>query len=192
MRTTLLVATALAAALPNIASAQNTRQVSIPFHVIGIMSLQETDVFLDGDKVLLNPREPERSEPGKRGVVLIYADGTMTDATLGKLEVTGARYTTAVPGQDYRKREGTTIFKDASGDVLIAHTVGKGTAPSQTTRLAIDAASFMAGTGKFEGASGSYDAKATADLTTNKVTVDYTGTVNLVCGGKRQADACTK
>ena len=104
MRTTILVSRARDLTA-NIALAQNTphRQVSLPFHVSGIMSLQETDVFLDGDKVLLNPREPERSEPVKRGVVLIYADGTMTDATLGKVEVIGARYPTAVPGQDCRK-----------------------------------------------------------------------------------------
>jgi hypothetical protein len=58
MRTTLLVAL-LATALPNIAAAQNTqhRQLLLLFHATGVVLLSDADVFLDGDKVVINPTE---------------------------------------------------------------------------------------------------------------------------------------
>jgi hypothetical protein len=57
MRTTFLAATVLATALPNIAVTQNTqhRQLSLPFHATGVVLLSDADVFLDGDKVVINP-----------------------------------------------------------------------------------------------------------------------------------------
>jgi hypothetical protein len=193
MGTTFLVATVLATALPNIALAQNTphRQLSLPFHATGVVSLPESNVFLDGDKVVINPTGSELSDMIKSAMRFNYAFGQLSDAILGKFEVTGPHYTSAVPGHDYRKLEAHEAYRDASGDVLVARIVGKGVAPSPTSRAFTDSGTFMGGTGKFEAASGSFEGKATLDVNANTLTVEFTGTVNLQCGGKRQAEACT-
>jgi hypothetical protein len=126
MRTTLLVATVLATALPNIAVAQNTqhRQLSLPFHSTGVVLLSDADVFLDGDKVVINPTGDALEDMIKRAIRFTYDFGELSDANLGKVEVAGPHYTSVV--QDYRKLEGHTIFKGASGDALVARIDGKG------------------------------------------------------------------
>jgi hypothetical protein len=191
MRTTFLVATVLAAALPNIASAQNTRQLSIPFHVTGVVMLMDSDVFLDGDKLVINPTGGALEDMIKRAVRFTYFFGQVSDANLGKLDVMGTSYTSTV--QDYRKLDSHTIYKDASGDGLVTRVEGKGVRNAQAQTVAYtNTGKFMGGSGKFEAVSGSFEGKAMVDAKANTSTVDYTGTINLVCGGKRQAEAYTK
>jgi hypothetical protein len=189
MRTTLLVAL-LATALPNIAAAQNTqhRQLLLPFHATGVVLLSDADVFLDGDKVVINPTENALEDMIKRAIRFTYDFGELSDSNLGKLEIAGPHYTSAV--LDYRKLEGHTIFKDASGDALVARIDGKGILTGQQ-RTFTQTGKFLGGTGKFDAASGSFEGKAIVDGKAGTATTELTGTINLDCGVKRPAAACT-
>ena len=111
--------------------------------------------------------------------VVVEATGTATQ--LGQFEVTAEHLVNTTA----RTAAGTYVFTAANGDTLVAEFTGRA-APTATPGVlaVVETATITGGTGRFEGATGSFVVERLYDRVEGTTTGSFTGSISTVGAGQ--------
>ena len=112
--------------------------------------------------------------PVNHPVVSVLIEATGTASHLG-------RYTLEVPhlvNQATRTGSGTYVFTAANGDTLTATFTGVATVVAPGVLSTVETATITGGTGRFDGATGSFTAERTFYTATGETTGSFQGTIS--------------